>query len=60
MQGRGFWYNSIRTKVSNIMIKIILGDISCYSLEREKSVYENLTCAGETLKVSRNTDRKYL
>ena len=33
MQGREFWYNSIRTKVSNIMIKIIQGDITTLAVD---------------------------
>ena len=37
-----------------------MGIIFCCFSERDKSVYETLTCAAEALDVSRNTVRKYL
>ena len=37
-----------------------MGIIFCCFSERDKSVYETLTCAAEALAVSRNTVRKYL
>ncbi len=33
MQGREFWYNSIRTKVSGNMIKILQGDITTLAVD---------------------------
>ena len=37
-----------------------MGIIFCCFSERDKSVYETLTCSAEALDVSRNTVRKYL